>query len=203
MLANITKSSSPRDSSMQLFKFSSTAASENCREQWLPLTPLEHPYPASKNCFTFPTHSSLSLVNNSEWSHSAILMVWDEKILRSYQDNSMLVVVLPYYYANVKHWVRMQILAHGKCCVTLLLSIISTNWRAQLSKLRVKITAVTTSTRPRRVFSVCLNLSFRGRQSTVWMVFHALWQRRFPHRMNTEWRAKTYKNDDSFLNYFP
>ena len=31
-------------------------------------------------------------------------------------------------------------------------------------------------------FSVCLNLSFRGHQSTVSMVFHALWQRRFPHR---------------------
>ena len=33
------------------------------------------------------------------------------------------------------------------------------------------ITAVTTNT---RFFSVCLNLSFRGRQSTVSMVFHAL-----------------------------
>ena len=32
------------------------------------------------------------------------------------------------------------------------------------------------------LFSVCLILSFRGRQSTAPMVFHALRQRRFPHR---------------------
>ena len=55
--------------------------------------------------------------------------------------------------------------------------------RRHISKVVSKIlTAVTTNTRLWRVFSVCLNLSFRGRQSTVSMVFHALWQRRFPHR---------------------
>ena len=31
------------------------------------------------------------------------------------------------------------------------------------------------------IFSLCLSLSFRGRQSTVSIVFHALWQKRFPH----------------------
>ena len=36
------------------------------------------------------------------------------------------------------------------------------------------ITAVTTNTGLLRVFSVCLNLRFRGRQSTVSMDFHAL-----------------------------
>ena len=46
----------------------------------------------------------------------------------------------------------------------------------------LNITAITTNTHLWRVFSVCLNLSFRGRQSTVSMVFHALWQRRFLHR---------------------
>ena len=65
------------------------------------------------------------------------------------------------------------------------------------------ITAVATNMCPWRVFSVCLNLSFRGCHSTVSMVFHTLWQRGFPHHwMNTEWSVKTYKNDDGFLNHF-
>ena len=55
--------------------------------------------------------------------------------------------------------------------------------RRHISKVVSKIlTAVTTNMHLWRVFSVCLNLSFRGGQSTVTMVFHALWQRRFPHR---------------------
>lgn len=75
MLASMTKSSSPCDSSIQLFKFTSTAASENCWEQWPPLMPREHPHPAWRNCFTFPTISSLS-INNSTWSPSSILVIW-------------------------------------------------------------------------------------------------------------------------------
>ena len=57
-----------------------------------------------------------------------------------------------------------------------------------------KFTAVTTNTRLWRFFSVCLNLSFRGRQSAVSMVFHALW-----HSSLNEGRI--ISNDDGFLNY--
>ena len=56
------------------------------------------------------------------------------------------------------------------------------------------ITVVTTNMRLWRVFFCLFKPEFRGHQSTVSMVFHALWQRRFPRR----WM----KNNDSFLNYF-
>ena len=61
-------------------------------------------------------------------------------------------------------------------------------------------TAVTTNTRLWRVFSVCLNLSlsFRGRQSTVSMVFHALTEK-VPSSLN---EGRISSNNDGFLNYF-
>ena len=58
------------------------------------------------------------------------------------------------------------------------------------------ITAVTTNTRPRlwRIFPLCWKLVFRGRQSTVSMVFsraHADWE----GSLIAEWWEKTNKNN--------
>ena len=52
------------------------------------------------------------------------------------------------------------------------------------------MTAVTTNTGPRRVFSLCLNLSFRGRQSTVSMVFARVLTERVPSSLNEGRRLK-------------
>ena len=62
-------------------------------------------------------------------------------------------------------------------------------------------TAVTTNTRPWGDFSLCWNLSFRGCQSTVSMVFSRTLTRRFPHhrRMNL---TRIISNDDGVFNYF-
>ena len=50
--------------------------------------------------------------------------------------------------------------------------------------------------------SVCLNLSFRGRQSTVSMVFHArALTEKVPSSLN-EGRIISKPKDDGFLNYF-
>ena len=65
------------------------------------------------------------------------------------------------------------------------------------------LTAVTTSTRPRRFFfSLCWNLSFRGRQSTVSMIFsRALTE--VPSLLNAGQRlTRIISNDDGVFNYW-
>ena len=60
MLAKMTKSSSPLDSSRQLFKFESTVSCVNCFEQGPSLLPCAQPQPFSKNACTL-RNNSLSL----------------------------------------------------------------------------------------------------------------------------------------------
>ena len=65
----------------------------------------------------------------------------------------------------------------------------------------IVITAVTTNTRPRRVFSLCWNLSFGGRQSTVSMVFSRALTEKVPSSSLNE-LTRIISNDDGVFNYF-
>ena len=65
------------------------------------------------------------------------------------------------------------------------------------------LAAVTTNTPPRRVFSLCWNLSFRGRQSTVSMGFSRAPIEKIPSSLNEGRRlTRIISNDDSLFNYF-
>ena len=62
------------------------------------------------------------------------------------------------------------------------------------------ITAVTTNTRPRMVFSLCWNLSFRRRQTTVSMVFPRPLTEQDPSSLNEGRRlTRIISNDDSLF----
>ena len=64
-------------------------------------------------------------------------------------------------------------------------------------------TAVTTDTRPPRVFPLCWNLSFSGRQSTISMVFSRTQTEKVPSSLNEgRWLTRIISNDDGILNYF-
>ena len=65
----------------------------------------------------------------------------------------------------------------------------------------VAITVATTNTRPRRDFSLCSNLGFRGRQSTVSMVFSRALTEKVPSSSLTE-LTRIISNDDGVSNYF-
>ena len=65
----------------------------------------------------------------------------------------------------------------------------------------IVITAVTTNTRPRRVFSLCWNLSFGGRQSTISMVFSRALTEKVPSSSLNE-LTRIISNDDGVFNYF-
>ena len=67
--------------------------------------------------------------------------------------------------------------------------------------IRRGLTAVTTNTRPRRDFSLCWNLSFRGRQSTVSMFFARALAEMVPSSSLNELTRIT-SNGDSVFNYF-
>ena len=65
------------------------------------------------------------------------------------------------------------------------------------------LAAVTTNTPPRRVFSLCWNLSFRGPQSTVSMGFSRAPIEKIPSSLNEGRRlTRIISNDDSLFNYF-
>ena len=65
------------------------------------------------------------------------------------------------------------------------------------------LAAVTTNTPPRRVFSLCWNLSFRGPQSTVSMSFSRAPIEKIPSSLNEGRRlTRIISNDDSLFNYF-
>ena len=70
-----------------------------------------------------------------------------------------------------------------------------------LYQIILKITAVTTNTHPRRVFSLCWNLSFGGRQSTVSMVFSRALTEKVPLSSLNE-LTRIISNDDGVFNYF-
>ena len=62
------------------------------------------------------------------------------------------------------------------------------------------LTAVTTNTRPRRVF---FSLSFHGRQSAVSMVFSRALTEKVPSSLNEGRRlTRIISNDDDVYNYF-
>ena len=63
------------------------------------------------------------------------------------------------------------------------------------------LTAVTTNTHPRRDFSLCWNLSFCGRQSTVSMVFSRALTEKVPSSSLNE-LTRIISNDDGVFNYF-
>ena len=63
------------------------------------------------------------------------------------------------------------------------------------------ITAATTNTRPRRDFFLCWNLSFRGRQSTVSIVFSRPLTKKVPASSLNE-LTRIISNDDGVFNYF-
>ena len=65
----------------------------------------------------------------------------------------------------------------------------------------VAITVATTNTRPRRDFSLCWNLGFRGRQSTVSMVFSRALTEKVPSSSLNE-LTRIISNDDGVFNYF-
>ena len=65
------------------------------------------------------------------------------------------------------------------------------------------LAAATTNTPPRRVFSLCWNLSFRGPQSTVSMGFSRAPIEKIPSSLNEGRRlTRIISNDDSLFNYF-
>ena len=63
------------------------------------------------------------------------------------------------------------------------------------------VTAVTTNTRLRRVFFLCWNLSFGGRQSTVSMVFSRVLTEQVPSSSLNE-LTRAISNDHVVFNYF-
>ena len=65
----------------------------------------------------------------------------------------------------------------------------------------VAITVATTNTRPRRDFSLCWNLGFCGRQSTVSMVFSRALTEKVPSSSLNE-LTRIISNDDAVFNYF-
>ena len=116
--------------------------------------------------------------------------------------------ILLLYLAN-KHFF---LLANRKSKLYRILSCHLSDKRKLLAKVLIRgtfiryllfsITAVTTNTHPQMVFPLCWNLSFRGRQTTVSMVFPRPLTEQVPPSLNEGRRlTRIISNDDSLFNF--